>query len=85
MARPRGDGLPSQKPNKRRLTDQFIGNISSEKRHLVWDTRVGGLALAVSDGAEGLQVPNVCDFADAKKAAREESKRRNCDEVSVAP
>ena len=25
MARPRGDGLPSQKPNKRRLTDQFVG------------------------------------------------------------
>jgi Arm DNA-binding domain len=47
MVRPRGDGLPSQKPNKRRLTDQFIGNISSEKRHLVWDPRVGGLALAV--------------------------------------
>ena len=47
MARPRSDGLPSQKPNKRRLTDQFIGNISAEKRHLVWDTRVGGLALAV--------------------------------------
>ena len=29
--------------------------------------------------------PNVCDFADAKKAAREEAKRRDCDEVSVAP
>ena len=29
--------------------------------------------------------PNVCDFVDAKKAAREEAKRRNCDEVSVAP
>ena len=29
--------------------------------------------------------PNVRDFADAKKAAREEAKRRNCDEVSVAP
>ena len=29
--------------------------------------------------------PNVCDFAAAKKAAREEAKRRDCDEVSVAP
>ena len=29
--------------------------------------------------------PNVRDFADAKKAAREEAKRRDCDEVSVAP
>ena len=29
--------------------------------------------------------PNVCDFAAAKRVAREEAKRRNCDEVSVAP
>ena len=29
--------------------------------------------------------PNVCDFADAKRVAREEAKRRDCDEVSVAP
>lgn len=29
--------------------------------------------------------PNVRDFADAKKGAREEAKRRDCDEVSVAP
>jgi hypothetical protein len=30
-------------------------------------------------------VPNVCNFADAKKAAREEAKRRDCGEVHVAP
>jgi hypothetical protein len=46
MARPRSNGLPSRTPNKRRLTDQFIGGISSDARRLVWDTKVGGLALA---------------------------------------
>ena len=47
MARPRRDGLPSSPPNKRKLTDQFIGGISSDARTIVWDTKVGGLALAV--------------------------------------
>ena len=47
MARPRRDGLPSSPPNKRKLTDQFIGCISSDARTIVWDTKVGGLALAV--------------------------------------
>jgi integrase len=34
-------------PNKRKLTDQFIKSLSSQKRTLVWDTKLGGLALAV--------------------------------------
>ena len=48
MARPRSDGLPSQKTNKRKLTNQFVNKISSDdKRSLVWDTEVQGFALAV--------------------------------------
>lgn len=34
-------------PNKRKLTDQFIKGVSSQKRDLVWDAKIGGLALAV--------------------------------------
>ena len=47
MARPRRDGLPSRESNKRRLTDQFISGLSSETRSIIWDTKVGGFAIAV--------------------------------------
>jgi integrase len=47
MARPRSDGLPSREPHKRKLTDQFISGLSSERRSLVRDTKVSGLALAI--------------------------------------
>jgi Arm DNA-binding domain len=39
---------PKSLPNKRKLTDQVINNSTSERgRTLVWDTKLGGLALAV--------------------------------------
>jgi integrase len=48
MARPRADGLPSLPPSKKRLTDQLIKNLNSDRgRTMVWDTKLSGLALAV--------------------------------------
>jgi integrase len=49
MARPRRDGLPSREPNKRKLTESFINSLAPDpaRSFLVWDTKVGGLALAV--------------------------------------
>jgi hypothetical protein len=48
MARPRSDGLPAKQASKKKLTDQLIKGLSSERgRDMVWDTKVGGLALAV--------------------------------------
>lgn len=48
MARPRSDGLPSSPPRKKRLTDQLIKNLNSDRgRTMVWDTKLSGLALAV--------------------------------------
>jgi hypothetical protein len=47
MARPRQDGLPSKAPSKRKLTDQFIKSMISDKgRSLTWDTKVPGLSIA---------------------------------------
>jgi Arm DNA-binding domain len=48
MARPRRDGLPSRKPNKRKFTDHFLKNLAAEKHnYLAWDTRVSGLAVSI--------------------------------------
>ena len=49
MARPRRDELPSRDPNKRRLTDFFVNRLAADERRsfLVWDTKAGGLAVAV--------------------------------------
>ena len=39
MARPRGDGLPFQPPNKRKAHGSIRRRISSEARTIVWDTQ----------------------------------------------
>jgi Arm DNA-binding domain len=47
MARPRSDGLPSLPPSKKLLTRQLIKNLTVVSgRTLVWDSKLGGLALA---------------------------------------
>lgn len=49
MARPRRDGQPPRKPNRRNLTEKFVERLRpDERRHfLVWDERVRGLILIV--------------------------------------
>jgi integrase len=48
MPRPRRDGTPARKPNRRRLTEAFAKTVGSDStRSVYWDTLQRGLALAV--------------------------------------
>ena len=48
MARPRRDGTPARKPNKRTLTDAFLNSVPPQDRAFaVWDQKQRGLAVAV--------------------------------------
>ena len=50
MARPRRDGLPARATTKRKLNDAFVAKLkppAGPYPTLVWDLKVGGLALSV--------------------------------------